>query len=108
MPVRLHVFRIALGVAAALEFAQAVQGAEASPVVPVYHNDGSITAESLLPERDTRDILSPTTVNAANRDWVTHVLPTGRVVSPVGTVNGTPNFATSVVPLGEDRVAVLA
>ncbi|WP_308390111.1 bifunctional YncE family protein/alkaline phosphatase family protein [Acidithiobacillus sp. AMEEHan] len=74
----------------------------------MYDNAGGIAAPSLIPERDNRDLLAPVTVNAANRDWVTHVLPTGRIVSPVGTVNGTPNFAANVVPLGTGVVAVLA
>jgi DNA-binding beta-propeller fold protein YncE len=108
VPVHRQAFRIALLLGAALGFARAFPEAEASPVVPVYHNGGSITTESLLPERDTRDILGPIAVSAANRDWVTHVLPTGRIVSPVGTVNGTPNFATNVVPLGDRHIAVLA
>ena len=80
----------------------------ASPVVPVYHNAGSISAPTSIPERDTRDVLHPITVNATDKDWVTHVLPTGRIVSPVGTVDGTPNFATNVVALGPDHIAVLA
>ena len=56
---------------------------------------------------NTRDINAPIHIHAANKDWVTHVLPTGRVVSPVGLVNGAPNFVTAVVPLG-DRIAVMA
>jgi hypothetical protein len=39
---------------------------------------------------NTRNINGPVQVNADNNDWVTHVLPTGRVVSPVGLVNGAP------------------
>ncbi len=54
----------------------------------------------------TRDITAAITVNAADRGMVTHVLPTGRIVSPVGMVNGSPNFVTQVVPFGKD-VAVL-
>ncbi|WP_142090371.1 hypothetical protein, partial [Acidithiobacillus thiooxidans] len=40
---------------------------------------------------NTRNINGPIHVNAGDKDWVTHVLPTGRIVSPVGTVNGAPN-----------------
>ena len=56
---------------------------------------------------DTRDISHAVTIDATNRSLYTHILPTGRVVSPVGTVNGTPNFATDIVPWGND-LAVLA
>jgi YVTN family beta-propeller protein len=55
---------------------------------------------------NTRDITSAITINASNRGLVTHVLPTGRTVSPVGMVNGSPNFVTQVVPFGDD-IAVL-
>jgi len=82
--------------------------AVASPVVASYDNAGGISAPSMIPERDTRDLLAPVTVDAANQDWVTHVLPTGRIVSPVGTVNGTPNFATNAIPLQNGLIAVLA
>ncbi|WP_461267530.1 YncE family protein [Acidithiobacillus sp.] len=54
-----------------------------------------------------RNMTGPLAVTPANTDWVTHVLPTGRIVSPVGTVSGTPNFATDIVPYGY-RLAVLA
>jgi len=106
--VRRKIFVVALLVGVTVEFAHAIPVAQASPVVPVYDNAGDVVSKGLLPERDTRDVLSPITITAANRDWVSHVLPTGRMVSPVGTVNGTPNFATNVVPLGNAHIAVLA
>ncbi|MBU2836642.1 quinoprotein amine dehydrogenase, beta chain-like protein [Acidithiobacillus thiooxidans] len=56
---------------------------------------------------NTRNINGPIHVNAGDKDWVTHVLPTGRIVSPVGTVNGAPNFVTEAVPFGQ-QLAVLA
>ncbi|MEM4098970.1 MAG: alkaline phosphatase family protein [Candidatus Micrarchaeaceae archaeon] len=56
---------------------------------------------------NTRDINGAIRITAENRDWVTHVLPTGRIVSPVGMVNGAPNFVTSVIPLG-GQIAVMA
>ena len=46
---------------------------------------------------NTRNISGPIHVGAENKDWVTHVLPTGRVVSPVGLVNDFPNFVTQIV-----------
>ncbi|MHB1705826.1 MAG: bifunctional YncE family protein/alkaline phosphatase family protein [Acidithiobacillus sp.] len=54
-----------------------------------------------------RDITGPVAINPADRDWVTHVLPTGRIVSPVGLVNGSPNFVTAVIPDG-DQIAAMA
>ncbi|MBU2819231.1 quinoprotein amine dehydrogenase, beta chain-like protein, partial [Acidithiobacillus ferrooxidans] len=56
---------------------------------------------------NTRDINAPIHVHTANQDRVTHVLPTGRIVSPVGLVNGAPNFVTAVVPVGH-YVAAMA
>lgn len=56
---------------------------------------------------NTLNINGPIQINAENKDWVTHVLPTGRIVSPVGLVNGSPNFVTDVVPFG-DQIAVMA
>lgn len=67
----------------------------------------SVPAFAYVGVSNTRDINAPIHIHAANQDWVTHVLPTGRVVSPVGLVNGAPNFVTAVVPLG-DRVAAMA
>ncbi len=43
---------------------------------------------------------------AKTRGRLTHVLPSGRIVSPVGMVTGCPNFVTGVAPIGES-VAVL-
>ncbi len=57
--------------------------------------------------RNTHDISGPIAIDPADQGWVTHVLPTGRIVSPVGLINGSPNFVTSVVPYG-DQIAVLA
>lgn len=83
--------------------------ASASPTAPVYHNaDEMAPASQMLPAGDSRDIVVPTRTNPANRDWVTHLLPTGRVVSPVGLVNGTPNFATAAIPVNGKYIAVLA
>ncbi|WP_312262741.1 bifunctional YncE family protein/alkaline phosphatase family protein [Candidatus Igneacidithiobacillus taiwanensis] len=99
---------LAYSVLAAFGSLAAIPVVFASPVVPVYDNAGGIAAAPVIPARDNRDLLAPVTVNAANRDWVTHVLPTGRIVSPVGTVNGTPNLATNVIPLAKNTLAVLA
>ncbi len=55
---------------------------------------------------NSRDITGPIAINAANSGRVTHVLPTGRIVSPVGTVNGSPNFVTQVVEFGDDVAAL--
>ncbi len=52
------------------------------------------------PTSNDRDVSRPVTVNAANRATYTHLLPTGRVTSPVGTINGTPNFATAAALSG--------
>ncbi|HVB37019.1 MAG TPA: YncE family protein, partial [Vicinamibacterales bacterium] len=49
----------------------------------------------------------PVTITAADRGDYTHVLPTGRQVSPVGTIAGTPNFPTAVAVAGS-RIAVLS
>ena len=56
---------------------------------------------------NTRNITGPVAINATDRDGVTHVLPTGRIVSPVGLVNGSPNFVTAVIPDG-DQIAAMA
>ncbi|XXY96018.1 bifunctional YncE family protein/alkaline phosphatase family protein [Acidithiobacillus sulfuriphilus] len=56
---------------------------------------------------NTRNITGPIASNPADQGWVTHVLPTGRIVSPVGLVNGSPNFVTSVIPYG-DQIAAMA
>ncbi|MHB8314295.1 MAG: quinoprotein amine dehydrogenase, beta chain-like protein, partial [Acidithiobacillus ferrivorans] len=56
---------------------------------------------------NTRNINGPIHVSAENKGRVTHILPTGRIVSPVGLVNGAPNFVTAVVPVG-NHVAAMA
>ncbi len=56
---------------------------------------------------NTRDVASATRINAVNAPVFLHRLPTGRVVGPVGRINGTPNFATAVVTRGR-TVYVLA
>lgn len=56
---------------------------------------------------NTRNIKGPIHVSAENKGRVTHILPTGRIVSPVGLVNGAPNFVTAVVPVG-NHVAAMA
>ena len=54
-----------------------------------------------------RDVTRAVSVSAANRARYTHILPTGRVTSPVGLINGTPNMATAVKIL-DHKVLVLA
>lgn len=49
----------------------------------------------------------PITITRANQSRYTHILPTGRAVSPTGTIVATPNFPTAVIILG-NRIAVLA
>ena len=53
------------------------------------------------------DVTRAVAISAANRARYTHILPTGRVASPVGVINGTPNMATAVLAAGPD-VLVLA
>ena len=67
----------------------------------------SVPAFANVGVSNTRDINGPIHIQAANQGSVTHVLPTGRIVSPVGLVNGAPNFVTAVVPLG-DHIAAMA
>ena len=55
----------------------------------------------------SRNPAVPITVTFANLADVTHVLPTGRRVSPVGTLVGTANFVTQVA-WTDGGVAVLA
>ncbi len=55
----------------------------------------------------SRNLAFPITVTSANLADVTHVLPTGRRVSPVGTLVGTANFVTQVA-WTDGGVAVLA
>ncbi|WP_215843393.1 bifunctional YncE family protein/alkaline phosphatase family protein [Acidithiobacillus sp. GG1-14] len=77
-------------------------------VIPLLWLNPEIAfCHTFLPPSNTLNINHPIQINADNIDWVTHVLPTGRIVSPVGTVNGAPNFVTQVVPIGHD-VAALA
>lgn len=54
-----------------------------------------------------QDVARAVTLDATNRAAYTHILPTGRVTSPVGMINGTPNLATATVRLGS-TVLVLA
>ncbi len=53
------------------------------------------------PTTNIRDVDRAVTIDAGNRADYAHVLPTGRVASPVGTINGTPNFATAVTVSGK-------
>ena len=52
-------------------------------------------------------VLHAVTIDAKNRDRYIHILPTGRRLDLVGTINGTPDFPTAVVPF-KHGVAVLA
>lgn len=54
-----------------------------------------------------RQVLSAVQLDAQNKANYTAILPTGRSATPVGTINGTPNFPTMVAAYGDD-VAVLA
>ena len=56
---------------------------------------------------DIRDVVGAVRISAVNAPRFLHKLPTGRVVGPVGRINGTPNFATAVVAQGR-TVYVLA
>ena len=67
----------------------------------------SVPAFAYVGVSNTRNLQGPIQINPGNKDWVTHILPTGRIVSPVGLVNGTPNFVTAVVPVGH-HVAAMA
>ncbi len=53
------------------------------------------------------DIFKPLNVTANNLLTVRNILPTGRIVTPVGLLNGTPNFATNVA-VYHNLVAVVA
>jgi hypothetical protein len=68
---------------------------------------GPICAWAYSPPSSTRDVAAPIHIDAHTRATVTHMLPTGRVVSPVGIINGAPNFATDIIPW-RGRLAVLA
>ncbi|MDD2876684.1 MAG: alkaline phosphatase family protein [Acidiphilium sp.] len=50
---------------------------------------------------------APVAITVASAPTYAHELPTGRIVSPVGTIVATPNFPTGVVIVG-NRIAVLA
>lgn len=54
-----------------------------------------------------RNVWMPATVSGANQEIYSATLPTGRKVTPVGTINGTPNFPTMIAAQGPD-IAVLA
>jgi DNA-binding beta-propeller fold protein YncE len=54
-----------------------------------------------------KDILHPVRINLKNLRIMEHTLPTGRKITPVGLINGTPNFATNVA-VWHNLVAVLA
>jgi len=73
---------------------------------PLIFYFGAARSDTQYPS-NIRNISGPIQINAETKDWVTHVLPTGRVVSPVGLANGSPNFVTQIVPVG-DHVAAMA
>ncbi len=54
-----------------------------------------------------RSVWQPVQVTENNRSHFTAILPTGRKVSPVGVINGTPNFPT-MVAISDGEIAVLA
>ena len=54
-----------------------------------------------------KNIINPVRVYLKNLRIVEHTLPTGRKITPVGLINGTPNFATNVA-VWHNLVAVLA
>ena len=54
-----------------------------------------------------RHVLSAVQLDSQNRVSYTATLPTGRIVTPTGVINGTPNFPT-VVAADENRIAVMA
>ena len=57
--------------------------------------------------RTANNVWKPATISAANQGTYSATLPTGRKVSPVGIINGTPNFPTMIAADGKN-VAVLA
>jgi len=65
-----------------------------------YLISAGILGASAHAASNTQDVTRSVTLTAANRAAYTHILPTGRITSPVGMINGTPNFATAVLPLG--------
>lgn len=58
------------------------------------------------PVSNSRDVVGPVVIGEANAVRFSHVLPTGRIVSPRGLIQGTRNFATALLPWGS-VVAVL-
>ncbi|MCL4321861.1 MAG: quinoprotein amine dehydrogenase, beta chain-like protein [Deltaproteobacteria bacterium] len=56
---------------------------------------------------NTLDISKPVIITKHNLLYFRHTLPTGRIITPVGTLNGTANFATNVA-VYHNLVAVLA
>jgi len=65
----------------------------ALPFVPSASAYGFTTIET------TRDVTQAVVLTPDNVRDYTHVLPTGRIVSPVGSINGAPNFVTAVEAL---------
>ena len=55
----------------------------------------------------SKAVWEPATISAANQGTYSATLPTGRKVSPAGTINGTPNFPT-MIAAGGKSVAILA
>ncbi|MHB1513574.1 hypothetical protein [Acidiferrobacter sp.] len=53
-----------------------------------------------------RDVGQPITIDSANCAIYTHILPTGRVTSPVGSINGTPNLATAAAISGHELLVL--
>ena len=60
------------------------------------------SAHAYTAAENTRDVTAAVELTAANEGDYTHVLPTGRIVSPVGSINGAPNFVTDIQALGHD------
>ena len=58
-------------------------------------------------DQAARNIWAPATVSATDQEIYSATLPTGRKISPVGTINGTPNFPTMIAAQGKN-IAVLA
>ena len=54
-----------------------------------------------------RHVSSSVQLDSQNIANYTAILPTGRIVTPTGAINGTPNFPTMVAAEG-DRIAVMA
>lgn len=70
----------------------------------VLLSGGQVWAREPVPPAQIR---LPLVADLAHRDTVTHELPSGRLLSPVGLLQDTPNFPAQVVGHG-DWVAVLA